>query len=266
MADASPSEPTGAMTELARRVGWEVTDTDLLAQSLAHRSWCAENPGFASNERLEFLGDAVLGVVITDHLFRHYPDMAEGELAKARASLVNSAALADVAAGLDLGAALLLGKGEDSSGGREKPSILADATEAVIGAVYLDRGPEAAAELVMALLGDRIAEAAAGPGGQDYKTRLQELSARHFEQLPSYQLSEGGPDHAKHFDAVVTIAGERRGRGHGRSKKQAEQEAARQAWERLSVVTGEAQPGHRHGPVRRQEPPDRLETAAARDR
>jgi ribonuclease-3 len=151
---------------------------------LAHRSWCAETDGAESNERLEFLGDAVLGLVVTDHLFRTYRDLPEGELAKVRASVVNSAALAEVAVDLDIGAALLLGKGEDQSGGREKPSILADAMEAVIGAVYLDGGWEAAAELVMGLLGERIEEAAAGPGGQDYKTRLQELSAHRFEHLP----------------------------------------------------------------------------------
>lgn len=227
------------MRALASRIGWQVQDHRLLVQSLAHRSWCAENPGFASNERLEFLGDAVLGIVVTDHLFRNYPEMAEGELAKTRASLVNSAALAEVAADLHLGDALLLGKGEDQSGGREKPSILADATEAVIAAVYLDGGPGAALEMVMGLLGDRIAEAAAGPGGQDYKTRLQELSARHFDQLPAYQLRDEGPDHAKQFDAVVSVGQEERGRGHGRSKKQAEQAAARQAWERMAAETGE---------------------------
>lgn len=199
-------------------------------QSLAHRSWCAENPGTGSNERLEFLGDSVLGLVVTQFLFRTYPDLPEGELAKVRASVVNSAALADVALELHFGDALLLGKGEDSSGGREKPSILADATEAVIGAVYIDQGWDAAADLVMRLLGERIAEAAVGPGGQDYKTRLQELCARRFDNLPVYTVRDAGPDHAKTFDAVVHVARRPRGRGHGRSKKQAEQAAARAAW------------------------------------
>ncbi len=204
-------------------------------QALAHRSWCAENPGTGSNERLEFLGDAVLGLVVTDHLFRTYPDMPEGELAKVRASVVNSAALAELAAELDVGEAMMLGKGEDQSGGREKPSILADATEALIGAVYIDRGWDAAEQMVMRLLGDRIEVGAAGPGGQDYKTRLQELCARTFDQLPSYSLRDEGPDHAKRFDAVVYVRGRPAGLGRGRSKKQAEQAAARQAWEHLAA-------------------------------
>ena len=228
------------MQALADRLEWRVGDPRLLAQAMAHRSWCAENGGAASNERLEFLGDAVLGVVVTDHLFRTYPGLPEGELAKARATLVNSAALAEVAVELDLGDAILLGKGEDASGGRTKPSILADAVEAVIGAVYIDCGADAADELVMRLLGERIGSAAAGPGGGDYKTRLQELCARRFDQLPDYVLREDGPDHAKRFDAVVKVCGAERGAGRGRSKKQAEQAAARQAWERLSgdAVTG----------------------------
>jgi ribonuclease-3 len=226
------------MLALAARIGWTVADAGLLAQSMAHRSWCAEHPGVASNERLEFLGDAVLGWVVTDHLFLTYPDLPEGELAKVRSSLVNSAALADVATGIELGEALLLGKGEDASGGREKPSILADATEAVIGAVYLDQGAEAAAGLVMRLLGDRIVEAAAGPGGEDYKTRLQERCARQYDELPSYLVTDEGPDHAKHFDAIVIVKGRRLGVGSGRSKKQAEQAAARAAWNFLGDHAG----------------------------
>jgi len=205
-------------------------------QSLAHRSWCAEHQGTESNERLEFLGDSVLGLVVTQHLYRSYPDLPEGELAKVRSSVVNSSTLAGVAVELRLGEALLLGNGEHSSGGREKPSILADAVEAVIAAVYIDRGWNDAARVVMALLGDRIAEAAIGPGGQDYKTRLQELCARRFEHLPLYTVIDAGPDHAKTFDAVVYVAHQPRGRGHGRSKKQAEQAAARAAWLELVDV------------------------------
>jgi ribonuclease-3 len=203
---------------------------------VAHRSWCAETPGAKSNERLEFLGDAVLGLVVTDHLFRTYSELPEGELAKVRASVVNSAALAEVAAELDIGSALLLGKGEDQSGGREKPSILADAMEALIGAVYMDAGWGAAEGLVMRLLGERITEAAIGPGGQDYKTRLQELSAHRFEHLPRYEVHDEGPDHAKRFFASVSVGGAVHGKGEGRSKKQAEQEAARVAWQALQTV------------------------------
>jgi formamidopyrimidine-DNA glycosylase len=147
----------------------------------------------------------VLGLVVTDHIYRTYPELPEGELAKVRASVVNAGVLAEVAAELDLGRALLLGKGEDASGGREKPSILADAMEAVIGAVYLDGGWGSAADLVMRLLGERIAEGAAGPGGQDYKTRLQELAARQFDQLPRYEVADEGPDHAKRFYATVYL-------------------------------------------------------------
>jgi ribonuclease III len=185
----------------------------------------------------------VLGLVVTDHIFRAYPDLPEGELAKVRATVVSAAALADVALELDLGADILLGKGEDASGGREKPSILADALEAVIGAVYLDGGWDAASVLVLGLLGDRIAAAAAGPGGQDYKTRLQELSASRFECLPLYEVVDDGPDHAKRFYACVRVGGAARGRGEGRSKKQAEQAAARSAWEALRHEPPVACPG-----------------------
>jgi ribonuclease III len=233
--------PDDALSALAGRLGHRFTDPDLLDRAMAHRSWCSETPGTPSNERLEFLGDAVLGLVVTDHVYLSYPDLPEGELAKVRASVVSAAALADVAAELDLGPALLLGKGEDASGGREKPSILADALEAVIGAVYLDAGWDGAARVVLGLLGDRIAAAAAGPGGQDYKTRLQELSARSFEDVPSYLVVDEGPDHAKRFFATVVVGGEARGRGEGRSKKQAEQAAARCAWEVLRATGTEGE-------------------------
>jgi ribonuclease-3 len=224
-------------------LGGRGLDLGLLEQALTHRSWCAEVVGEESNERLEFLGDAVLQMVVTDHIYRSYPHLPEGELAKVRASVVNSASLAQVAAILELGPALRLGKGEDASGGRQKPSILADAVEAVIGAVYLDKGMGRAAELVMRLLGGAISEAAAGPGGRDYKTRLQELSAQRFAEVPRYEVTAEGPDHAKRFFARVRIAGKERGRGDGRSKKQAEQEAARAAWEVLVDQAARAGPG-----------------------
>ena len=216
-------------------LGWSFRDETLLAQALAHRSWCAEHPEDASNERFEFLGDAVLGIVVTDHIFRTYPHHQEGELAKVRASVVNAEVLAEVAAAIELGPCLRLGKGEDSSGGREKSSILADAMEAVIAAVYLDGGMEAAWDVVMRLFSERIVEAATGPGGDDYKTRLQELAAQHFDRLPRYQVRDEGPDHAKRFFATVLLGGEPYGYGEGGSKKQAEQAAARAAWERISA-------------------------------
>ena len=143
---------------LSGRLGYRFEDADLLGRALAHRSWCAETPGTVSNERLEFLGDAVLGLAVADHIFRTYRDLPEGELSKVRAAVVNSVVLAEVASGLEVGPALLLGKGEDQAGGREKPSILADVMEALIAAVYLDGGWPEAYRLVVGLLGDRIAE------------------------------------------------------------------------------------------------------------
>jgi len=216
-------------------LGRPFADESDLAAALAHRSWCAEHAGHESNERLEFLGDAVLGLIVTDYIYRAFPELPEGELAKVRAAVVSDAALAEVAAGLELGDALLLGKGEAGSGGREKPSILADALEAVLGAVYLVGGWDSAQRVIMELLGDRIMTASEGPGGQDYKTRLQELVARHFPELPRYTIRDEGPDHAKQFFAEVRVDGILRGTGEGRSKKQAEAAAARAAWEVLRL-------------------------------
>ncbi len=186
-----------------------------------------------SNERLEFLGDAVLGLVVAEHCYRAYPELPEGSLAKVRAAVVNTNVLAEVAAELELGQTVLLGRGEDASGGRFKASILANSVEAVIGAVYLDQGWEAAVALVLRLLGNRIAEASAGPGAEDFKTRLQELVIRRAGELPRYEVDGAGPDHARRYTASVFVGGTRAGRGEGRSKKDAEQAAARQAWETL---------------------------------
>jgi ribonuclease-3 len=221
--------PVDVLARLEAALGHRFSDRELLVRALTHRSWCAEHEGDESNERLEFLGDAVLGLVVTDHLYRTY-DWPEGELAKTRSGVVSSDALADVAAGLDLGAELRLGKGEQASGGREKRSILADAMEAVIGAVYLDGGDDAAVRLVHRLLDNRIEHSARGPGGGDFKTQLQELAARHFDRLPRYVVVDEGPDHAKRFFATVHLNGEPRGWGEGGSKKQAEQAAAAEAW------------------------------------
>ena len=199
--------------------------------ALSHRSWCSENPGAPSNERLEFLGDAVLGLVVTDTLYSRFPDQPEGQLAKTRASVVNASSLAEVGVALGLGDDLRLGKGEDGSGGREKASILADAVEAVIGAVYLDGGLDAARTLVLGQLDRRISDAASRPGARDYKTRLQEVAAADGEEPPVYVISESGPDHHKRFEASVSIGDVVRGTGDGSSKKEAEQRAARAAWE-----------------------------------
>jgi ribonuclease-3 len=230
---------------LAARLGWDVGNQELFAQALAHRSWCAEHPGSEPNERLEFLGDAVLGLVVTDYLYRTYPDLPEGELAKARAAVVNSVSLAGTARELQLGNALFLGKGEDASGGRSKLSILADAMEALIGAIYLDAGYSTVNAIVLELLGERLRESAKGPGDEDYKTRLQELCAQTYDELPVYRVADSGPDHAKVFHAEVTVRGRSLGNGAGRSKKQAEQMAARYAWFALK-----AQPGQRAADAR----------------
>ena len=218
------------MDDLQVRIEAPFSDPELLRLALSHRSYCAEHSAVESNERLEFLGDAVLGLVVTDYMYRRYPLLPEGELAKIRASVVNAEVLAEVAAAVDLGPALLLGKGEDASGGRAKTSILSDAMEAVIAAVYLDGGWETAKRVVLGLLETRIDEAAEGPGDRDYKSLLQELAARRFERLPRYQVRDEGPDHAKQFFATVMVGGVARGDGVGRSKKQAEQAAAAAAW------------------------------------
>jgi ribonuclease-3 len=244
---ASP-EPTPALLDddveervrlVLDRLGLPGAAASALLGALVHRSYCAEHPGWQSNERLEFLGDAVLGLVVADRIFSDYPELSEGDLAKLRASVVSSTSLAEVAAEIGLGEAILLGKGEEASGGREKPSILADGLEAVIGALYRFGGLEQAAALIDRLLGSRIVEAAAGPGGQDYKTRLQELAAQHCSETPLYELDEEGPDHAKRFFATVRLGGELLGHGEGRSKKQAEQDAARQAWNELTKAEQE---------------------------
>lgn len=179
------------------------------------------------------MGDAVLALVVTDHVYIAYPQMAEGQLAPLRAEVVRAETLADLAVELQLGKALRLGRGEEASGGREKQSILSDAMEAVIGAVYLDAPREVLTDLVQGWLADRIAAAAEGPGIRDFKTRLQEYCARNGLDAPEYRLSEKGPDHAKQFRAVVYMNGVERGRGEGRSKKQAEQAAAASSWQTL---------------------------------
>ena len=176
----------------------------------------------------------MLALVVTDHIYAAYPEMAEGQLAPMRAEVVRAETLADLAVELRLGEALRLGRGEDASGGREKPSILSDAMEAVIGAVYLDAPWEVLVALVRGWLADRIAAAAQVPGIRDFKTRLQEYCARQGQSAPEYRLTEEGPDHAKQFMAVVHLGGEERGRGEGRSKKQAEQAAAASAWQMLA--------------------------------
>ena len=220
---------------LGDRLGHRFDDERLARLALTHRSWCAENGDEESNERLEFLGDAVLGLAVADSLYRRYPDLPEGAFAKIRASVVSAPSLAELGRRIELGDDLRLGKGEAASGGSDKPSILADAVEAVIGAVFVDGGWVAALAAVERLLGPDIDRAARAPGVEDYKTRLQEAVAQQGGRPPRYKLSETGPDHDKRFTATVVLDGEVRGEGSGSSKKQAEQDAAREAWTRMGA-------------------------------
>ena len=214
---------------------------ELLDRALMHRSYAYENGGLPTNERLEFLGDSVLGLIVTDTLFRSYPDLPEGQLAKLRAAVVNMRALAGVARGLDLGAYVRLGKGEEGTGGRDKSSILADTLEAVIGAVYLDKGLALADQLVHRLFDPLIARAARLGAGLDWKTSLQELTAEMNLGVPEYHVEESGPDHQKFFRAFVRIGSQTYGQGEGRSKKEAEQQAAEAAW--TDITSGQAGAG-----------------------
>ena len=225
----------------------ETIDESLLLRALTHRSYAYENGGLPNNERLEFLGDSVLGLVVTDSLYAAHPDLAEGQLAKLRAAVVNMRALADVARTLGLGDYLFLGRGEESTGGRDKASILADTMEAVIGTVYLSAGLAAATTFVHHLL-DPLMESSASLGaGLDWKTSLQELTAAGSLGVPEYRVTEEGPDHQKTFHAESVVGSELIGSGFGRSKKEAEQKAAEVAWNELSrranaVLSGEVKP------------------------
>jgi ribonuclease-3 len=228
------SAPAEAQLEsLDRALGVSFEDAALRETALTHRSYAFEQGTETTNERLEFLGDSVLGLVVTDMSYKTYPDLPEGALAKLRAAIVNMSALADVARTLGLGDLVLLGRGEELSGGRDKASILADALEAVFGAVYLDRGLDVARELIERLFRPLMEEAVL-KGGSDYKTILQELASRELSSMPEYRLEDSGPDHAKEFTATVYVAGEALGRGRGRSKKEAEQQAAQEAHARIS--------------------------------
>jgi ribonuclease-3 len=219
---------------LDRVLGVRFRDAALRQLALTHRSYAFENELPANNERLEFLGDAVLGIVVTDMAFREFPEMPEGELAKLRAAIVNMGALADVGRDLGLGRFILLGRGEAMSGGFDKSSILADALEALLGAVYLDRGFLAARKLIERVFRPRMIAYVRGEGERDYKTILQELASAEVHAVPDYRIRERGPDHQKEFTATVFLGGKEWGTGVGRSKKEAEQQAAHEAYIRLS--------------------------------
>ncbi len=232
----------GPYDDLREALGDPSLDAELLERALTHRSFAYENGGLPTNERLEFLGDSVLGVVVTDTLYRTHPDLSEGRLAKLRAAVVNARALAEVARTIGLGKHIKLGRGEESTGGRDKASILSDTVEAVIGAVYLSGGFESANEVVHRLF-DPLMEAAAGLGaGLDWKTSLQELSAEHSLGVPEYVIEDDGPDHEKTFTAQVQVGDARYGHGTGRSKKEAEQQAAETAYRAIAAEYGVSTP------------------------
>ncbi|HEX2294937.1 MAG TPA: ribonuclease III [Actinomycetota bacterium] len=201
--------------------------------ALTHRSYAFENGGAEHNERLEFLGDAILGAIVTDLIFATYPELSEGEMAPLRASVVNKHSLAEIGRDLEIGPHIRLGKGEEMGGGRDKDALLADALEALIGAVYLERGIDAARSALVPIFRDRIADAVAAGNRFDPKAALQERVVRAGHALPQFRVVGSGPDHDKRFEAEVFVAGELLGTGRGRSKKEAEQSAAREALARL---------------------------------
>jgi ribonuclease III len=224
------------LADLRANLGVPDLDAELLERALTHRSYAYENGGLPTNERLEFLGDSVLGVVVTETLYRAHPDLSEGRLAKLRAAVVNARALAEVGRTLGLGDYVRLGRGEESTGGREKASILSDTVEAVIGAVYIDGGFEVATEVVHRLFDPVIAAASTMGAGLDWKTSLQELAADASLGVPEYLIDESGPDHQKTFIARVRVGDEIYGRGSGRSKKEAEQQAAETAYAAIKTA------------------------------
>ncbi len=223
---------TASQADLEARLRHEFRNPEVLAAALVHRSYTSEHPDVPDNERLEFLGDAVLQLVVTEYLFENHSNLNEGEMAKVRAACVNRDSLADVARLLDVGRFLRIGVGEAQSGGRDKDSILADATEAILAAVYLDGGYASARSVILDIWSPMVDQKATAPGKRDFKTRLQEVLAADGRQ-PSYEVTSSGPDHFKVFDAVVSVDGRAVGSGQGRSKKEAQQEAARSALESL---------------------------------
>lgn len=225
---------SGGLVALVEQLGVDI-DPALLDLALTHRSYAYEHGGIANNERLEFLGDSILGQAVTVMLYREFPQLDEGDLAKRRASVVSTVALAEIARRIGLGAHVLLGKGEEQTGGRDKSSILADCVEAIIGATYLSAGADAATELVLRLVRPLLADADRFGAAMDPKTSLQELTARQNRGMPRYDVTESGPDHDKRFHATVIVGTRPVGTGTGTSKKHAEMAAALEAWTVLSA-------------------------------
>jgi ribonuclease III len=221
------------MRELVARLGVELSE-EILKQAITHRSFSYENGGVPTNERLEFLGDSVLGIVITDELYRKNHDAQEGQLAKLRAAVVNAKALADVARTLGLGEFLLLGKGEEATGGRDKSSILADAVEAILGAIYVEHGLAKSGEVILQLFAPILAASAELGAGLDWKTSLAELVNSKSLGAIEYVIEQSGPDHDKRFSAQVKVGQDLYGNGEGKSKKEAEQHAAASAYTEIN--------------------------------
>jgi ribonuclease III len=230
---------SGPLTQLEAALGTPL-DPVLAEQALTHRSYAYEHGGLPTNERLEFLGDAVLGLAVTDVLYRSHPDLPEGQLAKLRAAVVSTRALAGIARRIGVGSWVRLGRGEETTGGREKSSILADTLEALLGAVYLDSGPAGVEVVVGRLFGPLLATVHADDAGRDWKTTLQELGAAEGLGLPEYRTAETGPAHEKAFTAEAVLGGRALGTGTGRTKKEAEQEAAERACRALQGAAGAA--------------------------
>ncbi|HTG00714.1 MAG TPA: ribonuclease III [Nitrospirota bacterium] len=219
-----------SLADIEARISFRFSDKELLERALTHKSYANENRVPSHNERLEFLGDAVLNLVISEYLMNNCPDSTEGDLSRLRAAVVSEPALSMIARHIGLGEYLLLGKGEEQTGGRDKDSLLADSLEALIAALYLDGGHAVVAEFVIRFFEDLIKKSCASRGTLDYKTELQELCQERLRTLPDYRIvSETGPDHRKEFTVELSIRGDVRGRGTGRSKKDAEQKAAKEA-------------------------------------
>ena len=226
------------LAALQQALGISFSDLSLLEQALVHSSYINENPGFAptSNERLEFLGDAVLGLVVTEKLYQDFPHSDEGEMTRRRATLVRGSTLARVARAIKLGDYLYLGKGEEASGGQRKPANLAGALEAMIAAIFLDQDSTTTEEVILRLFNEELQKVADQGAGVDYKSQLQELIQAREQQTPAYQLVEAmGPDHDRRFTVEVRAGDTVLGRGSGKSKKVAETEAARAALEQLAT-------------------------------
>ena len=262
---AEAADPAG----LRYALGVPIT-AETLERALTHRSYAYENGGLPTNERLEFLGDSVLSLVVTDTLFNGHPDLPEGQLAKLRAAVVQMSTLAEVAAHeLNLGSFVRLGRGEEGTGGRNKPSILADTLEAVIGATYIDCGLDEASGLVHRLFDPVIKRSALLGAGLDWKTSLQELTADRGLGVPDYQVKDSGPDHQKMFRAMVKVGARELGAGEGRSKKAAEQLAAEAAYRSITAETTEKAEGQNQVDLERAvvtpDPPAGSVTAALQD-